>query len=342
MAKKRKNIKEVAFQNDIRAVESDLPLPYVYYPGFYGAFFSFSENKNSEIYFCSCSKLAIDNYIYLSAGKTNKLDSKIPEYFTFSDKKFPKKISNKIFGKDNSYGQYGIEKLNFKDDICHECNKQTPTYSYCHPMYGGVFEQNYGWYINKQSLEYGVMPVSYRILEDVCPDEIFSTLDMGKNEFLSNYNTLNDTDLIMAQAQDSEFQKATRKIRKVIENEVRTKFGFKKVGEAWANETLLYQLVCEIFPDKRILRHYRPEILDFLELDVYIPDLNIGLEYQGIQHFKPIDHWGGKKSLERLKKRDDKKKKLCVKHNIKLGYFYYYEELSRKLVEKKIDELIKP
>jgi len=241
-----------------------------------------------------------------------------------------------LIEQDANTGKNVINKLNFKNEICHECNKQTPTYSYCDPMYGGVFEQNFGWYINKQSFEYGVMPVSFKILEDICPDEVFSLLDVGKKEFLAKYSGLSETDLLMAQARDSYFQKSSRKIRKIIENEVRVKFGFRKVGEAWATETLLYQLVCQIFPKEKIYRHYRPEFLEFLELDVFIPSLNIGIEYQGIQHFEPIEHWGGKASLEQVMERDKRKKRLCKKNGIKLVFLYYNEELSRELVENKI------
>jgi len=33
------------------------------------------------------------------------------------------------------------------------------------------------------------------------------------------------------------------------------------------------------------LRHYRPDFLQGLELDIFIDELKIGMEYQGIQHF---------------------------------------------------------
>lgn len=333
---KKKSKKNVAFYDGLIATEPDLPFPLVYYPGHYGAFFAFGKDEESEIFFCSCSKLAITNYIRFRIEFDNQLNSDPQRNFILSKAKFPQQIVMKLFEQHEKEVPEIIDKLNFKNEICHECNKQTPSYSYCHPMYGGVFEQNYGWYINKQSIEYGVMPVSFMMLEDVCADEIFSLLDIGKKDFLANYNGLSETDLIMAQARDSYFQKATRKIRKIIENEVRVKFGFKKVGEAWANETLLYQLVCEIFPKEKIYRHYRPDFLELLELDIYIPSLNIGMEYQGIQHFEPVEHWGGKASLEEVKKRDKKKKRLCDINNIKLVIFYYYEELSRELVENKI------
>ena len=88
--------------------------------------------------------------------------------------------------------------------------------------------------------------------------------------------------------------------------------------------------MCQIFPKEKVYRHYRPDYLEYLELDVFIPRLNIGIEYQGIQHFKPIDHWGGKESLARVIERDKKKKKLCLKNGVKLIYFYYYEELTMK------------
>jgi len=336
MLKSKKLTKEIAFQDGVTSFEPDLPFPYVNYPGHYGAFIAFGKDKNSEIFFCSCSKISITNYISFRIKYDQGLNSDPHRNFILSKAVFPVQVVKKLFDQDENSGQDVITKLNFKDEICHECTKQTPKYSYCHPMYGGVFEQNYGWYINKQSFEYGVMPVRYRILEEICPDEVFSLLDSGKKNFLANYNGLSEYELIMVQAQDSSFQKATRKIRNVIENEVRVKFGFKKVGEAWANETLLYQLVSEIFPERKIVRHYRPDWLEFLELDIYIPSSNIGIEYQGIQHFKPIKHWGGKAALGKTKKRDERKKRLCEVNNTKLFLFYYHEELTRELVEKKL------
>jgi len=336
MARKKRPTKNIAYQDGIIAREKDLPLPLVYYPGHYGAFFAFGQSKNSEISFCSCAKKAINNYIRFRVECTDTINSDPLRNFILSKAKFPQQIVNTLMDQYKNAGKDIIKQLNFENEICHECNKITPTYSYCHPMYGGVFEQKFGWYINKQSLEYGVMPVSFKILDDICPDEVFSLLDGGKKGFLTKYNGLSETDLIMAQACDSYFQKCSRKIRKIIENEVRVKFGFKKVGEAWATETLLYQLVCQILPKEKVYRHYRTDFLEYLELDVFIPSLNIGIEYQGIQHFEPIEHWGGEESLTQVKQRDKKKKKLCSKNGINLIYFYYYEELTRELVKTKI------
>ncbi len=337
MARKNKTSKLIASKDGIVSEESNLPYPFVYYPGFYGAYFAFSKGEKSEIYFCSCSKKSIANYIKFRIEYGAILNSNSQKNFILSSAQFPQKVVENLIKKNEYFNPEIFSQLNFKDGICHECNKQTPIHSYCDPMYGGVFEQNYGWYINKQSFEYGVKPVSFKMLEEVCPDEVFNLLDIEKSNFLSKYNQFDETILIMLNAQDSIYQKITRQIRNNIENEVRVKFGFKKVGEAWANETLLYQLVCEIFPECKIYRHYRPSFLEYLELDVFIPHLNIGIEYQGIQHFEPIKHWGGKSSLEKVIERDKRKKKLCDKNDVALIYFYYYEELDKKLVKNKIE-----
>ena len=321
----------------MKCIETGLPLRHVHYPGFYGAYFAFSDELNSQKYFCSCTKKSIENYIKfrLNYNDHNNVDPLKTSILSCAH--FPYDIVIELFAKKVKEDETIIEYLEFKDGICHECNKQTPNYAYCHPMYGGTFVQNYGWYINKQSFEYGIEPVSFKILEELCPDEVFELIEIGKNDFLSLYDKYSDLDLIMVKEYDPEYRRYTKGIRKVIENEVRVKFGFKKVGEAWANETLLFQLVCELFPDKRIIRNYRPSILNFLELDVFIPDLNIGIEYQGIQHFEPVEHWGGQKALEKVRERDRLKKELCDENSIKLLYFYYYEELSKQLVMSKIE-----
>ena len=57
--------------------------------------------------------------------------------------------------------------------------------------------------------------------------------------------------------------------------------------------------------------------------DVYLPDYNIAIEYQGRQHFKAIDFWGGQKGFEKTKERDARKKLLCDQNNTKLFYFSY-------------------
>ena len=58
-----------------------------------------------------------------------------------------------------------------------------------------------------------------------------------------------------------------------------------------------------------------------LHLDFYLPDYNIAIECQGIQHFKPVEFWEGEEGFERTKERDAVKKQLCEERGIKMLYF---------------------
>lgn len=70
------------------------------------------------------------------------------------------------------------------------------------------------------------------------------------------------------------------------------------------------------------LRH-----ISSLKLDFYLPDFNIAIECQGLQHFRPIDQFGGLESFKETQKRDQIKKELCELNGIKV--LYYSDSKSR-------------
>ncbi len=53
-------------------------------------------------------------------------------------------------------------------------------------MYGGVFRQSYGWYINKQALEMGIEPISNRILFNKVSDELLDLIEIDPEEIWKN------------------------------------------------------------------------------------------------------------------------------------------------------------
>lgn len=78
-------------------------------------------------------------------------------------------------------------------------------------------------------------------------------------------------------------------------------------------------------------------------LDFYLPYYNVGIECQGIQHFKPTDFAGkGEKWAKALfnetQKRDEKKNKLCKENNVKL---FYYSNLEIKFPYKVYNNKVK-
>lgn len=56
-------------------------------------------------------------------------------------------------------------------------------------------------------------------------------------------------------------------------------------------------------------------------LDFYLPEYNIGIECQGIQHFEPIGFFGGEEGYKYAMDRDRNKHDLLIDHNIKLLYY---------------------
>lgn len=58
-----------------------------------------------------------------------------------------------------------------------------------------------------------------------------------------------------------------------------------------------------------------------LHLDFYLYEHNIAIECQGIQHFEPIDHFGGKNVFANTRKRDIIKRQLCEQHGIRVVYY---------------------
>ena len=85
---------------------------------------------------------------------------------------------------------------------------------------------------------------------------------------------------------------------------------------------------------------------NFLSLDFYIPIFNVAIEYQGEQHFKPIEHFGGEEKFITNKLRDKIKIDKCKEHNVKLLHFTFNknsipENFNEYKIITDINELIK-
>lgn len=86
------------------------------------------------------------------------------------------------------------------------------------------------------------------------------------------------------------------------------------------SEKLLFETIKEIYTDA-IYNYHNKEILGKQSIDVYIPSLRIGIEYQGLQHFIPISWFGGEKSFNKILERDRRKLSICKDNDIKLLYY---------------------
>lgn len=82
-----------------------------------------------------------------------------------------------------------------------------------------------------------------------------------------------------------------------------------------------------------------PQTGYLLRFDFYLPDYSCCIEYDGKQHFVPIDHFGGQKAFERTKQRDKIKDEYCLTNRIKLCRIDYKEK--KENVEKIVVDFLR-
>ena len=68
-----------------------------------------------------------------------------------------------------------------------------------------------------------------------------------------------------------------------------------------------------------------------LPFDFYLPDYNMCIEFDGLQHFEPVEYWGGEKNFLQIQIRDKIKNEYCFNNNIHLLRIKYNENISEKL-----------
>lgn len=100
-------------------------------------------------------------------------------------------------------------------------------------------------------------------------------------------------------------------ICKDTENRLRKDLGYPLIGKSHLSEVMLYKSVCALFAPMQVVRNYRGRELERLEIDIWIPNLKVAIEFQGEQHYKSMTHWGGDAEFIRRQENDRRKRELC-------------------------------
>jgi len=271
-----------------------LPFPYVHYtPSFLG----FYKDLGTKLVFCSCSRIAIENSLEMC-----RVASRVDR---------PKGMAGWRFYRD--YPQVLLRaasilaSLTYPNTTHHVQSWWTSRdpilaasriealvrliefrEALCHKCSKRLPYSPYGIsaYIHQALYSYGLYNFGEIGLADKCPDQLKA---MNKDE---RY--------------------------RFVENEVRRALGFPRRGLNGLQEGIVFLLVSQIFPLCKVIRHFRPAWLEGLELDVFVEEHKLGVEFQGIQHFKAFDYLGGERALRQTQRRDKKKAALCETNGIKL------------------------
>ena len=222
-------------------------------------------------------------------------------------------------------------------------------YQYLYSVYTNHYYGVYNFFYYKEYTKYEGFFDSFKLNLPINYDEFielyqntddthFSFVDVYpldkhyKSEILDNRNVIYDLNFSTAaecRVKDNQIKfknpSETLTFIKQIRDEIREEFGIKTKNKNLINENLLYINLKKIFKKSKILRNFRPNYLKGLELDFYLElgEKKIGIEYQGVQHYKPVKYFGGKKSFKNQKIKDKKKLKLCNQNKIILIEFPY-------------------
>jgi hypothetical protein len=173
---------------------------------------------------------------------------------------------------------------------------------------------NQDWYFKEKKNAFDYSLGSYLLIPDNIQFEDFVINPLFVNEYLNCYQG--------------------------PENELRTLMGLPRIGEGWITETKLYYRIKEEFKNTIVHHHGKPKWLHKQHLDIFLPEYNIAVEYQGLQHYQPIEYFGGEAAFQKNQQRDFKKKDLCEKNGCHLICIKSEAEFNYVILEiKKIISL---
>ena len=102
----------------------------------------------------------------------------------------------------------------------------------------------------------------------------------------------------------------------------------------WKHELSLFHAVRKKYPDT--LYQYRPDWLGRQSLDLYIPSTRTAVEYQGIQHYHPVEFFGGEEALAQRQELDHTKRLLCEENDVRLVEWPYDLEPTDGNIRRKL------
>lgn len=106
------------------------------------------------------------------------------------------------------------------------------------------------------------------------------------------------------------------------------------------SQTRVFNIFVNEFKD--LVFEYSTEWIKPQRFDMYLKEYNIAIEYNGKQHYHPVDIFGGEEGFKICQERDKRKMEKCLQNNCKLFIVRYdHEEEDIKYIINEINKIIK-
>lgn len=174
-------------------------------------------------------------------------------------------------------------------------------------------------------------------------------------KFLLRYNRIAQIENLMGQI--NYYKEEYRSLRSIPDKDLRNllqthnkKLNLKRdeiyeylIGEGntnprWKSEQKAYVIVRDHYPDAKF--QYQPDFLYGQRLDIYIPSKKVAIEYQGKQHYEPVEFFGGDAGYKNNIKRDRRKKMRCEANGIAVLYWDYDRPVTDEFFLQELEPYI--
>lgn len=108
-------------------------------------------------------------------------------------------------------------------------------------------------------------------------------------------------------------------------------------ASGWISELALLDLFRALWPNAE--HQWRPWFLGRQSIDIYIPEVNLAVEYQGQQHYEPVALFGGEEGFKNAQFRDERKRRLLGANKVRLLEWRYDAPITRETLVLKLAEM---
>ncbi|NRG98332.1 hypothetical protein HPA99_07150 [Streptococcus suis] len=203
-----------------------------------------------------------------------------------------------------------------------------------------IDEKRSGFYFNPHEMNRNIREQTTNLLNEILvvhKDNIAEFLEKNLTYFFVNYYSKEQDEHHeqLEQLINTDWSKTFNSIKRLR---------FKRSTTRWVSEYSLYKLVKKEFSDYKVIYQHRPVFLTSskggrMSYDIYISQLKIAIEYQGKQHFEPVDFFGGKIGFEKTIQRDKEKLLISQERGIRVIYYNYWEKISKEILRQKIKDI---